>query len=425
MGMIGNQQTMSVATPTSVSDTPNTSTGAFDVPSGTTAQRPSSPSVGYLRYNTDLDCLENYTATGWLKVSIPIPALSSISGTVYSGATSTLTLTGTQFGTAAGTVRFVSGATTKDVTATPSSATSVSVAVPSEIYGLSASAVVIIKFINGDGGQSNTVDKTVVSLPTGGVITTSGGYRYHEFKSTANLVTYSSLTAEVLVVAGGGGGGFDVGGGGGAGGLVFSSSVALTAGTYTATVGGGGTGSSTTNVNGTNGNNSSFTGLTTAIGGGGGGSYSAPTQGSSGGSGGGGGSTTGSGYVSGGNGTTGQGNGGGAGARGFSDGNYGVGGGGGGAGAAGNNGDNAGGKGGNGLYYAQFTAWGSPAGWFAGGGGGASDSNGTTGAGGSGGGGNGGGNPGVAYTGGGGGGPGLATSGNNGGSGIVLVRYQL
>ena len=40
-------------TPTAVSDQNNSSTGGFDVPAGTTAQRPASPNAGYLRFNTD------------------------------------------------------------------------------------------------------------------------------------------------------------------------------------------------------------------------------------------------------------------------------------------------------------------------------------------------------------------------------------
>ncbi|CAB5220356.1 hypothetical protein UFOVP236_36 [uncultured Caudovirales phage] len=417
-------QTLAV-TPTAVSDQDNTSTGAFDVPSGTTAQRPATPSIGYLRYNTDIGALENYTATGWLKVAVLPPLISSVSGAIYSSAASSLTFVGQNFGTSS-TVIFVSGATTASVSGTPvGGQTSLTVSVPAAIYGLSSGSSINITVTNSDGATSAAYNMTSYAPPTGGVITQSGNYRYHEFKSTANFVTSRAITAEIIVVAGGGGGGYDLGGGGGAGGLIYSASTALSVGTYTATIGGGGSGSPTTAVNGTNGSNSSFTGLTTAIGGGGGGSYNTASAGSSGGSGGGGGTNQNAGGA-GGSGTAGQGNAGGAGVNGFSDGNYGITGGGGGAGAAGSAGNAANnGKGGDGLYYANFTAWGYPAGWFAGGGGGASDNNGPAGVGGSGGGGTGNSSHGVAYTGGGGGGPGVSTSGYNGGSGIVLIRYAL
>jgi hypothetical protein len=40
-------------------------TGSFSMPVGTTAQRPSSPSVGFQRYNTTLNVVEVYTGTAW------------------------------------------------------------------------------------------------------------------------------------------------------------------------------------------------------------------------------------------------------------------------------------------------------------------------------------------------------------------------
>ena len=52
-------QTVSV-TPTAVSDQANSSTGYFDLPSGTTAQRPVSPNSGHIRYNTDTSSFEGY-----------------------------------------------------------------------------------------------------------------------------------------------------------------------------------------------------------------------------------------------------------------------------------------------------------------------------------------------------------------------------
>ena len=105
----------------------------MSIPSGTTTQRPSSATLGTIRYNTDSAALENYTTSGWLKVSIPIPGIASISGYIYNSVTSTLTLTGSGFGNAAGNVTFTSGATTATVSATPTNDASVSVVVPSSI----------------------------------------------------------------------------------------------------------------------------------------------------------------------------------------------------------------------------------------------------------------------------------------------------
>ena len=415
MGMIGNQA--GFASPTSVSDVPNTSTGAFDVPSGTTAQRPAAPSAGYLRFNTELDCMENYTASGWLKVSIPIPVLASISGNIYSGAASTLTLSGNQFG--AGVVRFTSNGTTKDVAVTPSSVTSASVTVPAEIYGLSASSVVSIKFINNDGGQSNAIEKTVFSLPAGGTVTTSGGYRYHTFTTSASLSVPSglSIACDYLCIAGGGGGGADSystrsAGGGGAGGYL-SGSATLNA-SATIVVGAGGTGgvypAGGADANGSNGGNSTTSGpfSLTAIGGGGGAGHNttgnnAPYSGGSGG-----GACN---DVTGAAGTAGQGY------RGGNSNEFG---------------------GGNGVAWVDSVtraAGGGGAGsatWYPGGGGGASGTyQSSLYAGGTGGGGAGGyssstvtGGAGTTNTGSG-GGASRTTTGGNGGSGVVIIRYQL
>lgn len=56
------------STPAAVSDQVNSSTGYFNLPSGTTAQRPASPNNGYIRYNTDTGYGEIYngTAAQWL-----------------------------------------------------------------------------------------------------------------------------------------------------------------------------------------------------------------------------------------------------------------------------------------------------------------------------------------------------------------------
>lgn len=44
--------------------------GSFDIPVGTTAQRPSSPATGTLRYNTDNSAVETYTGSAWESVGV-------------------------------------------------------------------------------------------------------------------------------------------------------------------------------------------------------------------------------------------------------------------------------------------------------------------------------------------------------------------
>ena len=46
-----------------------TSTTATIIPSSTTANRPASPSVGMMRYNTTLAAIEIYGANGWAAIT--------------------------------------------------------------------------------------------------------------------------------------------------------------------------------------------------------------------------------------------------------------------------------------------------------------------------------------------------------------------
>ena len=92
--IVGNATTqLLVVSPSGTISSGNAS--ALGVPTGTTAQRPVNPQIGFIRFNTDTQLLENYTANGWFKVSVNVPTISSISGTIYSGNTSTLTINGT------------------------------------------------------------------------------------------------------------------------------------------------------------------------------------------------------------------------------------------------------------------------------------------------------------------------------------------
>jgi hypothetical protein len=62
----------------SAADAQFTGTGRVKVPTGTTAQRPASPSTGSLRFNTTLGFLENYNGTEWRLVS-PDPTPAQVS----------------------------------------------------------------------------------------------------------------------------------------------------------------------------------------------------------------------------------------------------------------------------------------------------------------------------------------------------------
>ena len=415
------------------------STTGFGLPKGTTAQEPSSSSgtVGHLRYNTQTEVVYYNDGTSWKKIAPTFPTLSSVSGSIIDGAASTLTLTGTGFLSANLVVNFVqsSDGININVTVTPSSDTAATVAVPASVYNnVTAGNAVTIKVTNSDGQSSGDVSTNAIALPSGGSITTSGGYRIHTFTSSGTFVnTIANNSVQYLVVAGGGGGGntvaYSVSGssGGGAGGYRSNvtgqssgggasaeAALTLSAGSYTVTIGGGGGGTSS-HATGGNGNNSVFGSITSIGGGGGGGGSGTAGNGGSGGgkaySGGVGSGTAGQGYDGGNHGERGGGGGGGASAVGQSRGGGEQNGGAGGAGVSSN------------INGSATTR--------AGGGGGSGSSSGSGGSGGSGGGGNGTGNSGTGGSGstnkgggGGGTGPGGGTSGS-GGSGIVIVRYAI
>ena len=411
------------------------------------ATEPSSPSEGDLWYDstTGVKVLKYYNGTAWFKVSSAIPTLTSITGTIFQSTATTLTLSGTNFLDSNLVVNFLqaSDSIEVDVTVTPTSGTSATVTVPSSVYdSVTSGNVVTIKVTNSDAVESNTLTKTAVALPTGGTITTSGGYRYHEFTSSGDFVVSNELTGidYIVVAAGAGGGGW--GGGGGAGGLITQTSQTLSAATYPIVLGAGGYGAGVaagytgSYQPGGDGGATTFNSLT-AIGGGGGGYHNA-FPGRAGGSGGGGGGSNGTlNDTAGGSGTAGQGNAGGYG--GGVSANYGGGGGGGGAGAAGSNATGygaTGGAGGAGLAPTGFSSFGD-SGYFAGGAGGHTDrqAGAAVSIGGVGGGGNGGGyvpntsaQNGDANTGGGGGGSyGASSNGKcgHGGSGTVIIRYAV
>jgi hypothetical protein len=82
-----------------VFDSSTDSTGYFSLPTGTSAQRPSSPAEGMMRFNTDADALEVYSEGAWAPLAAS-PLVSSVSPTTFTGAAgSTFTISGSNFST--------------------------------------------------------------------------------------------------------------------------------------------------------------------------------------------------------------------------------------------------------------------------------------------------------------------------------------
>lgn len=389
-------------------------TGAAKIPSGTTAQRPSSPAVGYTRFNTDIGQAETYNGSAWvtsgglLMQSVQTANFTAVAGNSYP-------------------VNTTAGAITVTLPASPLSGQQVC------IFDYAGTAATNYIAINPNGGKinglaANAVTSTARASSTLVYVDSTQGWVDVAVGNAAYIP--QSYSVDYLVIAGGGGG-FNYGGGGSGGyrcsvsgessggGASAEAQIILNNGTaYTVTVGAGGASQST-------GSSSSFSAIT-SVGGGGGGF--------SGGSGGG--ATNWN--QTGASGTSGQGY---AGGNGSGGSQY-RGGGGGGAGGAGGTGTTnpsvAGNSGGNGV---ASSITGSSVVRAGGGGGGTYDNgqgSGTSlalGSGGSGGGGGGGrwttytiaAGSGAANTGsGGGGGGGVGTgtaSDGAGGSGIAIIRY--
>ena len=85
--------------PALVSDQNNTSTGFFDLPEGTTAERPSNPATGYIRFNTTLQLAEYYDGAGWKPIDTPPAVTSSDTSEIdsLSGSTTSIDLSGDNF----------------------------------------------------------------------------------------------------------------------------------------------------------------------------------------------------------------------------------------------------------------------------------------------------------------------------------------
>ena len=232
--------------PAAISDQANTSTGYFDIPSGTTAQRPSSPNSGYIRLNTTIGSLEFWNNGSWSQTNY-VPTINSLSGTIIAGVASNITLNVTN-STATMDVVYKEGATTLATTAGVNfSSGSATVAIPANVYGQSTGDTITISVVDNLGVPSiNSINKTVAVEATGGTITRSGGKTIHSFTSsgTFTIPSGSTFSCDILVVAGGGGGNpaGGGGGGGGAGGFRKFTSQSVGAGASTVTVGAGGAG---------------------------------------------------------------------------------------------------------------------------------------------------------------------------------------
>ena len=196
-------------TPAVVSDQANTSTGYFDVPSGTTAQRPASPGVGMIRYNSDLGLLEQYNSAGWQAIDAP-PTVSSYSGIINADTDSTITIVGTNF--KPGCVAYIEGAgvnnTPRSLTTTFVSSTQITALTAASSSNYVGGASFNIKVINPSGlsgilTSAGTVDRDPVwSTGAGNIATINDRYGSYSPITTLSASDPDSTTVTYELASG-------------------------------------------------------------------------------------------------------------------------------------------------------------------------------------------------------------------------------
>jgi hypothetical protein len=139
-------------------------TGHVTVAIGTTAQRPASPTIGMLRYNTTTGTLETYTAQGvWGGLEAP-PVVSSVSGIINTDTDTTLTITGANF--ISGAIVYVTGdgvpSSPRALTTTFVSATQLTANTGAASTNYTGGGAWSLFVINPSGNLSGTVSGGVV-----------------------------------------------------------------------------------------------------------------------------------------------------------------------------------------------------------------------------------------------------------------------
>ena len=162
------------------------------MPSGTTAQRPASPSVGMVRYHTTLGFLEQYTSDGWQGISPP-PAINTVSPTTYNGEQGTsFTITGSNFDSTA-IVKFITTQGTEYSAATVSRISNSQLTATTPQDFTVANEPLKIKVINGSG-LSYTLDNAIDcgGSPTWNTASGSVGSIYDNVSGSNTIATLSA-----------------------------------------------------------------------------------------------------------------------------------------------------------------------------------------------------------------------------------------
>jgi hypothetical protein len=181
-------------------------TGAsIRVPNGTTAERPGSPAVGMIRYNTTNGVLEQYTTDGWVGIE-PAPTITGIvyPGTqtaVWQGDVVTINGTGFKSGVIAKFLNPSTGIVTNADSTTRVSSSQITAVFPTSV---STEATYTVLVTNPSGlGASYDNSLTVDGLPIWGTSSGSIGSFPANASLSYSLVSIEDTTDATMVIISG------------------------------------------------------------------------------------------------------------------------------------------------------------------------------------------------------------------------------
>jgi len=187
----------SVKTSNLFTNTEIAGTEAARMPVGTTAQR-ANPKVGDLRFNTDLDQLEQYTSeSGWQGISPP-PSITSvdINNIDESDDPQTIVITGANFdANATGVLLDNNGSTLTPTTSTRNSSTQITIVYSGgDTIGSGTAEPLDVKVINGSG--LNTVLENAIAIDETPIFATAAGTSVATvYEDTAYATTINNTNA--------------------------------------------------------------------------------------------------------------------------------------------------------------------------------------------------------------------------------------
>jgi hypothetical protein len=194
--------------PALVSDQSNTSTGFFDLPAGTTAERPGNPQTGMIRFNTTFGKAEQYDGSKWETIAAP-PIITGITypdGTLAASPSGNeqIVINGNNFSTTASPVVEIANVAVPSVTVNSSS--QITITTPAKTAGNYTLSVtnpsglgsdVTISFSN-DPAWNTAENAIIASGITGGPVNITNVTA----AEGSDSITYSEVTSVLTGIMG-------------------------------------------------------------------------------------------------------------------------------------------------------------------------------------------------------------------------------